>query len=605
MANRSLPITLTRAYSRTDFTALRAFVQRVPPATIARLYFSEDRDGNAPTAGWVSTYLRQMQADLVDLAIEHGSPVLADHLKASARAHGSARLTAVTLKMVEQAAALAVARPDAQHPVGMWFRPLVSLRLKGEGIRTLGDLVAFCNRRGGSWWRPVPRIGASRARHIVAWLRQHEASIGERVVDDVELEDPLVAADLVVVDGPRSALVPLERMTVSTALSGTTGANRSSAFPFIQARNDLDAVRAYLNRYRDQPKTLRVYTKELERFLLWAVAVRGKPMSALMVEDCEAYKDFLALPSPSFVGPRAPRSSPRWRPFATDALTPESQRYATRALRAAFAWLVDVRYLAGNPWKAVNDPRVVKRETSIRIDRALPRDLWERARAFMDGACRPVGAKQWRIARALLLLMGASGLRREEAAGAVRARLVVSPHSTRVHPVWQLTVIGKRNRERTVPVSPATVSALRAHWRDRGEPFDGPHSPASLSIPLLAPLVVPNFRVAEAKHANTDAPQGYSTHGVWKLVRWAMTGLLEGMDGLSEAERMVLHEASPHAFRHTFGTHAAGEDVPIDVIQRALGHASMQTTSIYVQAEQRRMAHEFERFYASEPDLNE
>jgi len=31
----------------------------------------------------------------------------------------------------------------------------------------------------------------------------------------------------------------------------------------------------------------------------------------------------------------------------------------------------------------------------------------------------------------------------------------------------------------------------------------------------------------------------------------------------------------------------------------------MQTTSIYVQAEQRRMVHEFERFYAREPDENE
>ncbi|EKS72459.1 phage integrase family protein [Burkholderia sp. SJ98] len=27
-------------------------------------------------------------------------------------------------------------------------------------------------------------------------------------------------------------------------------------------------------------------------------------------------------------------------------------------LRTAFAWWVDVRYLAGNPWKAVNDPKV-------------------------------------------------------------------------------------------------------------------------------------------------------------------------------------------------------------------------------------------------------
>jgi hypothetical protein len=123
-------------------------------------------------------------------------------------------------------------------------------------------------------------------------------------------------------------------------------------------------------------------------------------MSALPVEDCEAYKDFLSLPSPAFVGPKAPRNSPRWRPFATDALTPESQRYATRALRAAFAWLVDVRYLSGNPWKAVNDPQVVRRETSISIDRALPGGLWERARQFMDRACEPVDARQWRIARA-------------------------------------------------------------------------------------------------------------------------------------------------------------------------------------------------------------
>jgi len=45
MAKRSLPIALTRAYGRTDFTALRAFVQGVPSATLARPYFSEYSDG--------------------------------------------------------------------------------------------------------------------------------------------------------------------------------------------------------------------------------------------------------------------------------------------------------------------------------------------------------------------------------------------------------------------------------------------------------------------------------------------------------------------------------------------------------------------------------
>ncbi|WP_074774906.1 tyrosine-type recombinase/integrase [Paraburkholderia fungorum] len=314
-------------------------------------------------------------------------------------------------------------------------------------------------------------------------------------------------------------------------------------------------------------------------------------MIALLVEACEAYKDFLALPSPALVGPKTARQLAYWRRFASDALAPESQRYATRALRAAFTWLVDVRYLAGNPWNAVNDPRVVRREAPISIDRALPRDLWERARHFMDRACAPADAKQWRIARALLLRMGESGLRREEAASAQRDKLRVSPHSAGVDPVWALTVVGKRNRERTVPVSPATVSALCAHWRDRDRAFDDPASTA----PLLAPLVVPGSRVAEARHSDGTQP-GYTRHGLWKLVRRAMEGMLREMEDLSETDRMSLHQASPHAFRHTFGTHAAVEEVPIDVIQRALGHASMQTTSICVQAEQRRMADEFESF---------
>jgi hypothetical protein len=103
--------------------------------------------------------------------------------------------------------------------------------------------------------------------------------------------------------------------------------------------------------------------------------VRGKALSSLVVDDCEEYKDFLKSPDSRFVGERFSRGSPRWRPFASENPSPESQRYAVRALRAAFTWLVDVRYLAGNPWKPVNDPKIVQRETAMQIQRALPADL--------------------------------------------------------------------------------------------------------------------------------------------------------------------------------------------------------------------------------------
>jgi len=47
-----------------------------------------------------------------------------------------------------------------------WFRPLVAKRLKEQGIALVGDLVDFCNARGGSWWMTVPRIGVGGARHV-------------------------------------------------------------------------------------------------------------------------------------------------------------------------------------------------------------------------------------------------------------------------------------------------------------------------------------------------------------------------------------------------------------------------------------------------------
>jgi len=39
-------------------------------------------------------------------------------------------------------------------------------------------------------------------------------------------------------------------------------------------------------------------------------------------------------------------------------------------------------------------------------------------------------------------------------------------------------------------------------------------------------------------------------------------------------------------------------DVPLDVVQRILGHLSLQTTSIYVEAEHQRMIQAAARYFA-------
>ena len=144
----------------------------------------------------------------------------------------------------------------------------------------------------------------------------------------------------------------------------------------------------------------------------------------------------------------------------------------------------------------------------VQVERALSTDLWTQVRAELDARCvaapcegEDLGgltptedeARQWRIARAAILLMGNSGVRRDEAANARRENLSVAvvtsggpaktsaKGSTRSSPtalaseaaseaapkqtsvtVWALTVVGKRRKQRTVPVSAAAVAALRA-----------------------------------------------------------------------------------------------------------------------------------------------
>src|SRR5471032_1138482 len=190
-------LTVTYGYTAKDLAAVRAYVQRVAPAIIARTYYDVDEDTFAATPSAMERHLRTMLDGLMKVAIEQGSPALAEHLRASVRKHGEPKLTAVTFRMVTEAATLAAAAPAPDHSIGRWFRPRVASRLKGEGITTIGDLIAFCNRRGGSWWRSIPRVGAGRAAIVVAWLRRHETHIQLRVDADVDTRDPLVAADVV------------------------------------------------------------------------------------------------------------------------------------------------------------------------------------------------------------------------------------------------------------------------------------------------------------------------------------------------------------------------------------------------------------------------
>jgi integrase/recombinase XerD len=579
MANRpqQLELPAPRTYSRTEFTALRARVKGLPIATIARAYF--DPEATEPID--VERLLRTMRDDLVAVALREGSSVLVSHLKASIAKHGEVRLTPVTLQLIEEAAGQwATVQLALEHPLSRWFRPLVAQRLAGEGIRTIGELVAFIERCGGNWWRSIPRIGVGRARVLVAWLRRHAQCLGRTVTVEVELADPLAASTALLVTRGADQLAPLERLAVPAELAGTAGANRAAGFAYIRAAHDLDAVRAYLHRYDERLETQRAYKRELERLVLWCVADRGVALSSMTVEDCEAYKSLLKAPGERFTGPPVARTSRQSRPFAPGGLSPESQRYAVRTIRAAFTWFVHVRYLAGNPWRAVTDPATVKRARKLQVERALSLDLWTRVRTTLADRAEQLGTagERW------------------------RAALVWLPADDETPASWLLEVIGKGMKQRFVPLSGECVDAMRAHWRDRDQDFEA----ADADGPLIAPLIMPPTARARAKFGleqaqgdamTSGATSGYSVRGARGLTQWAIGQLLDELPELSDAERRKLHRTASHAFRHTVATQMLASGAALEVVQQTLRHASLGTTSIYISPEQGRLRREAAKYH--------
>ncbi|MFC0170730.1 phage integrase family protein [Pseudoduganella danionis] len=583
MAQHSDIILPALAYTRGDYTALRAFCLKIPLDVIADRYYSHD----APQLETgLERYLIAMRDDLIERASVN-NPLLADNLK-TARRNG--HITARTLDLLIQIAEAPPATPKPEQTIAMWMRPRTTAGLKAEQLVTLGDLRAFMLRRGPSWWRGVPRVGIHRAEAIANWMRKHEASLGSIYTGNY-VPSPTQLELLGV--GQNEYMVPIKHAKAPDWLDGSAGINRDHRFNFISAQNDLEAIRAYLDRFSDKPHTLRSYTKELERFLYWCVLEANKPLSSVLVTDCEAYKAFLKRPSARFVGDRAPRSSTRWRPFSKEPLSPASQLHAIVVIRSAFAYLVAVRYLAGNPWLAVKDPVVVKKVHEMQIDKALSRDLWDEVIDRLTERCELPENSQDRIALAMMLLLGDSGLRREEAAGAMRNALKPNKWA---YDAGQLTVIGKRNAERIVPVSPRTLDALRAHWIDRGLDFDTVDQP----VPLLAPLIIPQHQGAIERHATPNVV-GYTGDSLYRLFQATLKRLKfdpDAIEGFTSEQFNELESASPHALRHTWGTLAVEDGMPLDVAQAIMGHQSPSTTAIYVQAKTKRILEEGAKYFA-------
>lgn len=149
------------------------------------------------------------------------------------------------------------------------------------------------------------------------------------------------------------------------------------------------------------------------------------------------------------------------------------------------------------------------------------------------------GREGWTGARdlAVLLLLYGAGLRIGEAMGLTGAVLPLGR---------TLSVIGKRNKTRIVPLLPQVKEAIEAY---------------------VAACPYPPARDQALFRGARGGPLEPSQ------IRRAVRGA-RGRLGLSE-------RTTPHALRHSFATHLLGRGVDLRALQELLGHASLSSTQIY------------------------
>ncbi|GAB3696999.1 tyrosine recombinase XerC [Mariniluteicoccus flavus] len=213
------------------------------------------------------------------------------------------------------------------------------------------------------------------------------------------------------------------------------------------------------------------------------------------------------------------------------------------AVRVFFGWCRDTGRTPTNPAQTLKSPKLAKR---------LPPTLEKAdAAAMLDAALARAAEDEGPIGRrdvALLEMLYACGIRVAELCGLDLASL---DHDRRV-----VRVVGKGDKERTVPVGAPAWRALEAWLVVRGQ-VAGPESGQAVFL--------------------GERGRRIDQRVVRRIVHRAL-GLVEGAPDLG-----------PHGLRHAMATHLLEGGADLRSVQEMLGHASLATTQIYTHVTNERL----------------
>jgi len=228
-------------------------------------------------------------------------------------------------------------------------------------------------------------------------------------------------------------------------------------------------------------------------------------------------------------------------------LSNETLYLAIAALRAFYRYAERERLVSENVAQQLSLPRrwrrLPKALTSEEMDRLLQPLTPETPSSLSDLAC--------------LELAYASGLRLRELCDLRLEQLHLD--------AGFVTVIGKGNKERVVPVGRSAVAALQ-NYLSLGRPkLVRAHSPGRVFL--------------------NQRGRGFATVTLWLRIKRRAR--------LAGIERNV----TPHMLRHSFATHLLEHGADLRVIQEMLGHSSIATTEVYTHVAGNRLREVHRKFH--------
>ncbi len=230
------------------------------------------------------------------------------------------------------------------------------------------------------------------------------------------------------------------------------------------------------------------------------------------------------------------------------------------ALRSFYRFLVREGLSPSNPARGVASPRLPRKLPEVLPEDEVAELLAAPGRAA-DGR-GPAAAAGGRAPalllrdRAFLELLYASGLRVSELTSLDLGDVDLAQGLVRV--------LGKRRKERVVPVGSPARQALR-RWLDEGRP--------ALAVGGAAPRAL------------------FLNHRGGRLTARSVARRLDRAVLASELPRHV----HPHVLRHCFATHLLGNGADLRAIQEMLGHASLSTTQRYTHLDWKRLTEVYDR----------